>query len=98
MKLAVLKSLAAKTAEQAYLVSVLELWAEVEAQGIDPEIVQVFTFVDEFLTAAQKKQRERARFYQKPDPFTDGPKVLMFNALRLKDGSLRKLDPLLRAR
>ena len=87
-------SLADKVREQAHLVSVLGLWAD--AQGIDPETVQSFTLWPAFFSKTEEIAYREGRF-------TDGPPrnestVLMFNALRLKDGSLRKLDPMLKRR
>lgn len=98
MKTATIDSMAAKVRQQAQLIDILGMWAEVEAQGIDPETVKSFTFRDEFLTFEQKNIRKRATRFGGADPYTDGPKVKMYNCVRLKDDSFRPLNPMIRHR
>lgn len=92
---AVLESLRAKMAEQAELVAVLEMWEKVEAQGISADDVAGFTFRDEYLSRAQERQRLQAQQYRLPDPFVDGDRPKQYNAVRMKDGTIRKLDPII---
>lgn len=90
-----IERLQANLAKQQSLVGELAMWAKVEAQGIDPETVATFTLWEAFLSAADKKRRRTAELYSKPDPFVRGRTVLVYNAVRLKDGTLKQLDPMI---
>ncbi len=87
-----IEALQNKLAEQAYLVAQLGMWNEVRKQGIDPEDVATFTWRDEFITPAQKRERCRATRFGH-DPFADRHGVRQYNAVRLKDGTLKQLSP-----
>ena len=78
-----------------YLLDVLQMWEEVKAQGFDPENVESLTFHDDFLMF---KERFRLRQRNGVDPYTEGRAVKWHNAIRLMDGSLHKLDPMIRRR
>ena len=88
----------AKLDYQKYLLDVLQMWEEVKAQGFDPENVQSLTLHDDFLTIKQRQERFRLRQRNGVDPYTEGRAVKWHNAIRLKDGSLHKLDPMIRRR
>ena len=80
-----------KLAEQASLVSQLRMWQRVTEQGIDIDEVLAFTWRDDFMTRAEKREDNKARQYFKPPLHTK-----YYNALRMKDGSLKRLDPNIR--
>ena len=90
--------LQAKVDYQRYLLDLLEMWSEVQAQGFDPEQVEALTLRDDFLTREQQRYREQQRIRNRVDPYSDGSKPKMFNAVRLKDGSLQALKTLIRRR
>jgi hypothetical protein len=87
-----LASIRAKRAEQAKCLAELDLWAAVQAQGIDIGTVATFGFKPEWLTRIERAQRDRARQTWRPDPFTE-----TYNFVRHKDGTVTRLQPSLRA-
>ena len=98
-----LESIKAKRAEQAKLLAELDLWAAVQAQGIDIDTVATFGFKPEWLTRIERAQRMLAQRNRQPDPF-DGPQdanghyeCVVYNFVRLKDGTVMRLQPSLRA-
>lgn len=72
--------------ERAYLLAVLDLWAQAESQGVDPETVKSFGF-DPRLCSNPKEKREALRW----------KRTERFNYVRHHDGTRTKLDPPLRA-
>ena len=93
-----------KDRERDYCLAVLELWAQVQAQGIEPETVEAFGFDPKLLTG-----RDKLIYYQPlfPGGGLGGPfverrrngshRTLVHNYVRLKDGSIRSLNPMLKA-
>jgi hypothetical protein len=84
-------------AEQARLIRELELWRQVKLQGIDPDEVSTFTFRDEFLSSSEQKERRRQTLKTGIDPFAcrKTGKVFVYNCVRLTNGELRQLQPML---
>lgn len=87
--------------ERDYCLAVLRLWAEAQAQGVEPETVVAFGFDPKLLTGNDK------RAYYRPGGRPGGPfverrrngsyRTLMHNYVRLTDGSVRPLNPMLKA-
>jgi len=98
-------SIRAKQQERDHLLTVLEMWEQVEAQGIDPEAVKSFTFDPSLLTPEQKRFRSREIAERRGDPFVgeitmtdDGRRVAsvkMFNVVRMRDGRRVVLEPMI---
>jgi len=85
--------------ERAYCLAVLDLWAQVQAQGINIEWVKSFGFDSRALTPQQETER-----FRRPgcDPFIEtlasGTKRPRFyNYVRHHDGGMTRLDPMLAA-
>jgi hypothetical protein len=83
--------------ERAYCLAVLDLWVQVQAQGIKPEAVQSFGFADTLLTEAQKRQRYFRKIRLGADPYVErlpngGERLRVYNYIRLKDGTTRQLN------
>lgn len=85
--------------ERTYCLAVLDLWAQVQAQGINIERVRSFGFDSRALTPAQ-----RAAWHRRPgyDPYietlTSGKKrPRVYNYVRHHDGGMTRLDPMLAA-
>ena len=98
---AILARIKARREEQDRLYRILDLWTEVQAQGIGPGEVDSFGFDPKLLppTLARHRQCEIARGR---DPCVErlsngGYKVLIYNYVRLKDGGVRPLNPAVRA-
>ena len=85
----------------------LDLWANVQAQGIEIESVDKFGYDPKRLTKADKAKRpHRARFYVRngsnPDPFVvrlpnGGHRLTVYNYVRHHDGTTTTLAPMLKA-
>lgn len=102
--LEIIDRIKAREKERAYLLSVLELWAQAKAQGIDPETVEAFGFDPKLLAGADKRAYYRPTFPGGPQggPFVERRKngsyrTLMHNYVRLKDGTIKPLNPMLKA-
>ena len=87
--------------EREYCLAVLDLWAQVQEQGIDIERVESFGFDTSILPEREKRPW---RFYQhrRPDPYVEtlpsGEKRLrVYNYVRHHDGGITRLDPILKA-
>lgn len=80
-----------KLALQAALVSQLRMWQRVKDQGIDIDEVVAFTWRDEFMTSEDKHTDNLARRY-----FTPLLHTRYYNALRMRDGTLKALVPKIR--
>lgn len=102
--LEVIERIRHKSRERDYCLAVLELWAQVQAQGIDPEAVDAFGFDSKLLTGKDK------RAYQQSSLPGGGPggqfmerrrngsyRMLLYNYVRLKDGTTQSLNPMLKA-
>lgn len=93
----------ARDRERQFLLAELELWAQVEKQGIDPETVDVFGFDLSALTSKQKREFDKQYRRTGVSPHTgerlpDGRyRAKVHNYVRLKDGSRVLLDPILKA-
>jgi hypothetical protein len=87
-----IESLKAKQAQSADLTRQLQMWAEAEAQGIDPEDVKAFTFRPEFLRNKDRVAQRKLQCFANDKNGT----VYWFNAVRLKNGELKRLDPMIR--
>lgn len=71
-------SLVAKLDEMKHLAKVLVLWEHISLQGIDPDSVAAFIFDPSLASTADKKAIGHIR-------------TKVFNAVRLHDGTVRKL-------
>jgi hypothetical protein len=98
-----LESIKAKRAEQAKCLAELDLWAAVQAQGIDIGTVSTFGFKPEWLTRIERAQRDNAMRMRRPDPFTGSRdanghyECMVYNFVRHKDGTVTRLQPSLQA-
>lgn len=100
-----LAAVKAKRKEQDYCYAVLDLWARVQAQGIDVNSVDVFGFSEKRLSPRdQHKARLASRLlaYGGQHPFLERlpnghtrPRV--HNYVRHRDGTVTTLDPMLEA-
>lgn len=66
----VVNSLEARQAERDQLIRQLAMWAQVKAQGIDPDAVDRFGFDSALLTLEQRIAIRRAARLRQPDPFS----------------------------
>lgn len=85
--------------ERDYCLAMLEMWAKVEQQGVDPEAVASFGFDEKLLSG---KDRDRHKRVSTLSPFvrrlpTGGYVLLFYNYVRLKDGTVHPLDPMVQA-
>jgi hypothetical protein len=94
-----LAEIKAKREEQDRLYRTLDLWAAVEAQGIEPEEVESFGYDPKLLPHILKRKRDWAIRFGGGDPWVDRltPRVLVYTYVRLKAGGIRTLDPPLKA-
>ncbi len=92
--------------EREFCLSVLDLWANVQAQGIEIESVDKFGYDPKRLTKADKAKAARARFYVRngsnPDPFVvrlpnGSHRLTVYNYVRHHDGTTTTLAPMLKA-
>lgn len=92
-----IKRLQEKAREQASLLGQLRLWDEVKAQGIDPEDVAAFTLKEAWIPDAKKYRRNGLALQHSPNPYVESNgRLKLYNAVKLKDGSYKQLDPPLR--
>jgi hypothetical protein len=98
-----IQSIKAKQAEQAKCLAVLDLWAAVQAQGIDIGTVDKFGFKEDWMTRIEKAQRIAAQRRFLPDPFKGSTlqnghyTPVFYNYVTHKDGSITRLQPTLKA-
>jgi hypothetical protein len=80
------------------LIDQLRMWEDVKAQGIDPETVESFTLREAWIPKAEQAKRRLAARLHQPDAYV-GPRGRLkhYNAVKLKDGSYRQLEPPVRA-
>jgi hypothetical protein len=88
--------------EQGYCFAVLNLWAGVQAQGIEIESVKAFGFREDLLDQKQRAERNRQWRLSLSDPFVDRLpcgklRPRFHNYVRHHDGSTTKLEPMLEA-
>lgn len=97
--------------ERNKLMKQLEMWAKVKAQGISPDDVDVFGFDPKLVTPEELNEaRKAARKQMLLVPTNDNPynfpiyrneqgqaryKVLKYNYVRLKDGTKKRLTPMI---
>jgi len=91
----------ARREEQARLYQILDLWAAVQAQGVEPEEVESFGFNPKLLSPTLERERRQA-MVRGHDPYverlpTGQHRPLIFNYVRLKAGGSRTLHPVLEA-
>lgn len=92
-----IEKIKSKSVERDALLDQLRLWAELEQQGIKSDDVKSFSFEPAFLTLKEKSARMRRAMYRQPDIWvTLKGEVLLYNAVRLKNDVVLKLDPALR--
>jgi hypothetical protein len=83
--------------ERDYCLAVLDLWAQVQEQGIDISRVASFGFDSRALTA-QEDRRFRRDFHAYIETLPSGKKrPLVYNYVRHHDGGITRLDPMLQA-
>lgn len=87
-----LASIRVKRVEQAKCLAELDLWAAVQAQGIDIGTVATFGFKPEWISRIERAQQMNAARCRKPDSM-----VGAYNFVRHKDGTITRLQPTLRA-
>lgn len=58
---AALARIKAGEGERAFLLAVLGMWSEAEAQGVDPERVRCFGFAPEYLSAKERRDCQNRR-------------------------------------
>lgn len=89
-------SLQSKLDEQKHLLAQLAVWEKVKEQGIDPEDVKCFALLPEFMTRRQKYEYNQLVYAKDPDRRVNGKHIVepkYANAVRMKDGTTRQLDP-----
>lgn len=92
--IALINSLKDKEYERLLLLDTLRMWGEVKSQGIEPDSVQGFTFIEAYCNAQQKERIYRLRCYnEKPKPLYENGKLVLYNAVRLNNGELKELKP-----
>lgn len=92
-----LSRLQKKIDEQRSLVDQLRLWEEVKAQGIEPDDVVSFTLKEEWIPNLKRYRTEGRLLQHSPNPYVESNgRLKLYNAVRLKDGSFKQLDPPLR--
>ena len=83
--------------ERDFCLEVLDLWAQVQAQGIDIEHVASFGFDSRILTEQEKRLfRQRTADYIETLP-SGKKRPRVFNYVRAHDGGITRLDPMLKA-
>ena len=92
--------------EREFCLAILDLWANVQAQGILIESVDKFGYDPKLLTRAGKVQVMKARLLRRdgsnPDPFVEqlpngARRVKVYNYVRHFDGTTTQLEPMLTA-
>jgi hypothetical protein len=86
-----------KRAEEARLLAILDLWAAVQAQGIDIGSVACFGMDPRFLTKRERLERQQAARLGQPDPIGERSRPTVFNYVRHRDGRTTRLHPSLKA-
>ena len=83
------------------LLSQLQMWAEIEKQGVDPEEVVSFGWNSSYVPPRMWTEAERTlnpeRFPWFGQWLFRSCKPLYYNYLNMKDGSIRKLLPFVKA-
>ena len=88
--------------ERAYCLDVLDLWANVQGQGIEIETVDKFGYDPKLLSGDDKRKAQiHWRQYQ-CDPYVTrlpngSHRVLVYNYVRHFDGTTTPLNPMLKA-
>jgi hypothetical protein len=86
----------AREQERAYLLALLDLWAQAQAQGVEPETVRGFGFDSRLLTPEQKRRSRGAESFI--EVLRNGRRrPRMFNCVWHHDGSQTALNPMLKA-
>jgi hypothetical protein len=93
-----LAEIKAKREEESRLWATLDLWANVQAQGIEPEEVESFGFDPDLLPSLLKRKRQYAMGGGGFDPCVERLpngqyRALFYTYVRLKGGSIKTLDP-----
>ena len=88
--------------EREYCLAVLDLWAQVQEQGIEIERVASFGFDRSILTEKETRARRGACLGGRPDPYTETLpsgkiRLRVYNYVRHHDGGITRLDPMLKA-
>lgn len=91
----VIDSIRAKRRECDYLLASLELWAQVEAQGIDSSGGGTFGLDTRLFGPKERTRYQRGEFTERDN--TGAIRVLMYNFFRYPDGREVQLNPMLKA-
>jgi hypothetical protein len=88
--------------EREYCLAVLDLWAQVQEQGIEIERVASFGFDRSILTEGQKRVWRFHQSRRSDDPYVEkrpngGYRLKVYNYVRHHDGGITRLDPMLEA-
>ena len=93
----VMASIRRKQKEREYLLAVLELWAQVQEQGIAIAQVASFGFDSRVLTPREGRDFHR-RFSEYIERLPSGKtRPCFYNYVRHHDGGMTRLEPMLRA-
>ena len=83
--------------EREFCLAALDLWAQVQAQGIEISRVASFGFDSRALTPAQERDfRQHQDKYIQTLP-NGGKRLLFYNYVKHHDGGVTRLDPMLKA-
>ena len=88
--------------EREYCLAVLDLWAQVQEQGIEIERVASFGFDRSILTEGQKRGRASIKAGGRMTPISRSCpmasyRLAVYNYVRHHDGGITRLDPMLEA-
>jgi hypothetical protein len=97
----ILDRIQSKNAERSILIDQLRMWAEVKAQGIDPETVESFGWKTNLVPANIMEQaasrHHKGKFPWYGEWLRKSGRPLWYNYLNMKDGSVKQLSPYIQA-
>jgi hypothetical protein len=83
--------------ERAFCLAALDLWAQVQEQGIEISRVASFGFDSRILTEKQKQDFRRHQGNYIQTLLSGGKRLLVYNYVKHHDGGITRLDPMLKA-